>query len=459
MAPRKTRSSKRPHKIGLVLAGGGIIGGVYQIGVLKALNDVLKGFSVNDFDLYVGTSCGAFIGSCLANRITPEEMMASLAGEEVEGFRFHRADILKFNVGETAEKLARLPLELTRFWLRTLWRMRPIPPMDAFYQLVKGLPNGIYDSRAIDRLLTRIFEAPRTNRFDELGRELYVTATDLESSALRVFCHDDAEVPISRAVAASAAIPIVYRPVRIQGRDYVDGGMDDTMHAELAIERGAKLLICVNPLVPYSKDGTEAGHHVLDLGFPFIGKQVVRTILSTRVRYDLRLIKRRYPDVDVIHFQPSESDFKMFYNPIMKYASRVEIAVHGFENAARILARDFEQHRETLARHGIDASLDGVAGEIEAIEALGPRSRGAASILEGVARQYRMTPTPKGPLAPLSHALHDLDVALDRQDRLKAKKVEARKKKPRSAASRSTRKAKPSRRPAAKKAARSRASA
>lgn len=418
---RRARNGRDPGKIALVLAGGGIIGGVYQIGALKALNDFLVGRTVNDLDLYVGTSCGAFVASCLANRITPEEMMVSMGGEEVDGFSFERSDLLKLNVGEAAGRMLTLPFVMAEFWWKSLRRLRPFPPLDAFYKLVQCLPAGIYDSGAVDRMLARIFEQRGTNDFSRLSRDLHVTATDLDTSQLRVFSRTDGpSVSVSRAVAASTAIPVVYNPVRIEGRDYVDGGLNDTMHVEEAVKRGAKLVICINPLVSYVKEaavGQERGHHVFSLGFPFIGKQVVRTILATRVIYDLRLLRRRRPDVDVILIQPDAHDFKMFYNPIMRYATRVELAVHGFASAARTLASDYRRHHDILARHGLRTRLDNIAETLEAIEAVGPRSRGAAAILEGVARQYREDRHPKGVLKPLGHALHDLEISVGERAR------------------------------------------
>ena len=60
--------------------------------------------------------------------------------------------------------------------------------------------------------------------------------------------HED--VPISKAVAASCAIPGLYRPVRIGGTDYIDGGVRKTAHISLALRERCGLTICINPLVP-----------------------------------------------------------------------------------------------------------------------------------------------------------------------------------------------------------------
>jgi len=67
--PPTLRTSR--GKMALVLAGGGLTGAVYEIGALRAINDLLTDRTVNDFDIYVGTSAGALVGALLANGITP----------------------------------------------------------------------------------------------------------------------------------------------------------------------------------------------------------------------------------------------------------------------------------------------------------------------------------------------------------------------------------------------------
>src|SRR5437763_771833 len=69
------RGRPRRDKTALVLGGGGFTGGVYEIGALRALDLLAVNGSVNNFDVYVGTSAGAFIAALCANGVTPEEMM------------------------------------------------------------------------------------------------------------------------------------------------------------------------------------------------------------------------------------------------------------------------------------------------------------------------------------------------------------------------------------------------
>ena len=55
---RTRRARRRPSKTALVLGGGGFTGGVYEVGALRALDLLAVNSTVNDFDIYVGTSAG-----------------------------------------------------------------------------------------------------------------------------------------------------------------------------------------------------------------------------------------------------------------------------------------------------------------------------------------------------------------------------------------------------------------
>src|SRR5438552_12600737 len=72
---KNARRRKERSKSALVLGGGGFTGGVYEIGALRALDLLSVNRTVNQFDVYVGTSAGSFVAALAANGITPEEMM------------------------------------------------------------------------------------------------------------------------------------------------------------------------------------------------------------------------------------------------------------------------------------------------------------------------------------------------------------------------------------------------
>ena len=60
--------------MGLALAGGGPLGGIYEVGALLALADSLDGIDFNDLDVYVGVSSGGFVAAALANGLSPAQM-------------------------------------------------------------------------------------------------------------------------------------------------------------------------------------------------------------------------------------------------------------------------------------------------------------------------------------------------------------------------------------------------
>ncbi len=106
-----TRRRRRSSRTALVLGGGGFTGGVYQIGALRALDLLSKNRSVNQFDIYVGTSAGALIASLVANGVTPEQMMRTVNGQAPYDLPpIEREMLLRFNQREFALKALKLPL-------------------------------------------------------------------------------------------------------------------------------------------------------------------------------------------------------------------------------------------------------------------------------------------------------------------------------------------------------------
>src|SRR3954470_24513712 len=83
----RTPRRKRSSKTALVLGGGGFTGGVYEIGALRALDLLSVNKTVNDFDIYVGTSAGSLVASFAANGITPEQMMRVVNDQVPTPFR------------------------------------------------------------------------------------------------------------------------------------------------------------------------------------------------------------------------------------------------------------------------------------------------------------------------------------------------------------------------------------
>lgn len=183
---------KDKHDIGLVLSGGGVRG-IAHIGVLKALNELNIHPSVIS-----GTSAGAIIGVLYAMGLSSQEMIDFVSHSSLwKFFRF------EWSAG--------------------------------------GLSNLNY-------LKERLIQIGIPQNFDDLQKKLFVTATNLTKGKTEIF-H---EGPLLDTILASCSIPLVFKPVNINGDRYADGGILNNLPAS-AITSQAHRLIGVN-VIPLSVD-------------------------------------------------------------------------------------------------------------------------------------------------------------------------------------------------------------
>jgi NTE family protein len=358
--PRRSRTA-------LVLGGGGFTGGVYEIGALRALDLLAVNRTVNQFDVYVGTSAGSFVAALTANGVTPEEMMRVVNQQVPTPFKdVDRSTLMRPNAFEFVRAGALMPLKMLGLARNLLGQIRATSVIDLAVGIAEALPSGLYDGRGIQDYLEAVLSDPdRVNDFRLLENELFLTATDLDTCERIVMGGPNWEdVPISRAVAASTALPMVYKPVEIKGRHLVDGGLRSTTNVDIAVEAGAKFVIVVNPLVPYVNDfqkviPTMLGsrvRRVADMGFPQIGYQAFKLLAHQRLHEAVSHWREKYPGVDIILIEPDPNDELMFETNILNFTRRVEIARHGFQSVTLKLAQDYDQLKATCAKHGIDIS-------------------------------------------------------------------------------------------------------
>jgi NTE family protein len=376
---RGRRRRGRGDKTALVLGGGGFTGGVYEMGALRAFDLLAVNRTVNDFDIYVGTSAGAFVASMVANGVTPEEMFRVLdkaLPSPIENASLRT--LLRPNYKGFASRLALLPLRAAAMVRQLAGNIGEMSMVDIVMGLAEGLPTGIYHNRGIEQYIRNVLSDPdRTNDFRELDADLRITATDLDTCERIVFGEGEWDnVPISRAVAASGALPIVYEPYELRGRQLVDGGIVSTTNVDVAVEAGAKFIVVVNPLVPYVNDfetriptvfGSRV-RRVSDMGMPAIGNQAFRLMAHARLHLAVQSWNERFPDVDIILIEPEFNDELMFGTSILDYSARLQIAKHGFESVTVKLARDYQRYKEVAARHGIEISARRVQRVIETVE-------------------------------------------------------------------------------------------
>jgi len=213
-------------RVAVALSGGGARG-LAHIGVLQRLEEV--GYPL---DSVTGTSAGALVGALYAS---------GFSGREIEDL-FNR-------------------LDLTRAFLEPLWRnpgetlgeqedrsdtFLSIERHDGRLTLAQGLRSGVEVQHTLQALLSRgaYFSG---GDFDKLQRPLRVLATNLETGEGRVFGQGD----LVEAVRASMSIPGGFRPVVIEGQQYVDGALVENLPVTTAKEAfHPDLVIAVDTSAP-----------------------------------------------------------------------------------------------------------------------------------------------------------------------------------------------------------------
>jgi predicted acylesterase/phospholipase RssA len=398
------RSSGHPPprnpKIALVLAGGAVSGGAFKVGGLKALDEFLGERKVNELDIYVGLSAGAFLATALAGGLSPDEAIGILDGSSSRFSQLRPMDFYRPNLREmvlrpalvgaqVASYLPGLLLDLVsvlpelprrvgprlrRFYRKPTYTnlerllmkiteevspKRTLPPLGSL------LPSGIFDNTALERWLARNIESiGLSNNFAEFyretGRRLFVTATNLDTAERAVFGPDhDQGLTISEAVQASSALPGFFRPARLNGVDYVDGGIRRTANIDVAIEQGADLVICYNPFRPFLNSAAQAEpgsrRYLANRGFMAIVSQVFRTLLHTRLALGLQtyLHDARFRG-DIVVIEARETDEEFFdVNPLAFWKRQAAIQ-HGFDSVRATLLDHADVLAPVLRRYGLD---------------------------------------------------------------------------------------------------------
>jgi NTE family protein len=366
-AARVTAGARRRRpvraRIGLALAGGGPLGGIYEVGALLALSEALQGVDLNDLDVYVGVSSGGFVAAALANGISPAQMYRLFIAEGRDA-ALPPTLFLRPALGEFWRRAISVP-RLAGASLSTFLR-DPLRhgTLESFAALGRAVPTGLFDQRAIHAFLTRLLgTSGRSNDFRALSHKLFLVATNLDTGASVTFGAPGFDhVPIDKAIAASAALPGLFPPVEIDGEHYVDGALNKTLHASAALDYGVDLLLCVNPLVPFDANAAARRRRLtvekIDHGgLPLVLAQTFRAIIHSRMRVGMEKYRAQYPHADVLLFEPDREDADMFFANIFSYTHRAHLCETAYRNTRERLLAQHRMLAPLLARHGVSIDV------------------------------------------------------------------------------------------------------
>lgn len=284
-----------PVKIAFV-ASGGAARGLAHLGVLKACEEL--GLVP---EIFVGTSAGALVGSMYGQDVPLDVMLDGYRlpwRRRHEGPRLHMSTFLG---APTAEEL-----------------------LDPGH-----LASGLFSIRKLESYLRRHLPI---NDFRTLPKPVYVTAVDIDSGERTVFGPGSNEhVPVSTAVAASCAVPGLFRPIEIEGRYYVDGEVARTLSADVAVEAGANVVIISNIYRPQRDRGSKRS--LAQRGIHRVLRQSLSTLLTEKERRGVEVLQNRYPNVTFIDIAPDLGP----YGYLNRFSAR-PVVLRGYGTALRALA-------------------------------------------------------------------------------------------------------------------------
>lgn len=314
-------------RIALVLGSGGVVGGAYHAGVLKALHDTW-GIDPRSVDLIVGTSAGALAGAMIAAGLHPNDLF-----RRETGTRLSPAG----NAILARGRANRGPLPTTMSAVggpaapQAILRAMTNPTKVALGSVLASLmPRGSVSTDhvagMVDGLLGPTWPASPRLRF---------CAVDLDSARRVVFGGpDDADDLDGRAehltarpgqaVAASCAVPSVFEPVAIDGHDYLDGGAHSADNLDLIGTSDIDLVIVSSP---------SASERPLTGSLPLVGFREVS-------RFQTRWERRTLPDgcrVEIL--RPSPRDLDAMGPNMFDRRRRAAVAFQAYASASATFGR------------------------------------------------------------------------------------------------------------------------
>ena len=230
----------------LVLGGGGITGIAWETGLLAGLAQA--GLDLTSAEIVVGTSAGSVVGAQILSGVTLENLYA---------------DQLKDATGEIAAKMGLGAM--ARFAIGSLWpgdERRGRAWLGRAALTARTVPESVRRAVIEKRLPSRSWPAG----------QLMIVAVDAETGESKVFDRDGG-ASLTDAVAASCAVPMVWPPVTIDGRRFIDGGVRSAANADLAI--GCDRVVVLAPLMVALRR-----RHRIDIQLAALGRSVQSIVIS-----------------------------------------------------------------------------------------------------------------------------------------------------------------------------------
>ena len=328
----------------LVLTAGGVTGALYEVGVLRALEEH-HGSPIDRFDLFVGVSAGATVAAFLAQGVSPTRLHEALLSGGDPLFPLEQRHVAVLDLG----RAFRLAGAAARLALRALGGILSTRPA-ASSGTTPGLPSGLFDTEPYRRFIAAtLSQRGLSDDFRTLPRPLLIPATDLDSARRVTFGEppwDD--VLISTAVAASSAIPGFFEPVSLRSRQFIDGNVGTVAHLDLVADRGIDDVLVVSPRAPVENVRGpcvvpgERGEclSLRERGLWAVYDQAARIEHQERLHLGIARFRLENPSARVMLVEPEPSDATLFLSNPMGLEARREVLEAGLARGRAVFTTD-----------------------------------------------------------------------------------------------------------------------
>jgi len=357
-APKKRIPKKK--KIALVLSGGGTKAAAFHIGVAYALKesgfDFYTGLKTDQNDVepgpysiqtFIGSSGGSFVASIMAAGYSLENISASFLNRvSPDSSKFHPRPLPRLQY----KKMFKIRPEIAREQASQFSTIKNVMGalMDGRFPSLLQLKwikmTGIFSTQGLEQFLRE--EVLPANRFEDYRPELFIVSTQLNDSRKVVFgknaypppphdprCQYQTHARISDAVAASAALPVVFAPYPIPDENgepqyYIDGEIRETLSTHIAVDSGADLVFTSYTHQPY-RFVREIGS-LTKLGLPAIVIQSIYILIEQKINstYESYLSK------------------KNAMNEVYRYCQDAGISGDHVEQIMQVLEKELNQKRD-----------------------------------------------------------------------------------------------------------------
>ena len=331
---------KRTNQVGFALSGGALDGLLYQVGVLFALETGIDGKRIDSCQAVSGISSGAIAGALIAGKIPLGETIRSFYGNSKKLPHLKSTTIFDLAGSTIVQRLATTSIGIDNF-----------KPNRWLSATLKSIPTGFFKGSNLEDHIRKIMSAyGNPEHLDEVDTKLFVGATDQDTFEHVIFGLPPLDnVSIVNALRASTALPPVFMPKTINGRNYIDGQVTRSCNINPLIDIGCRLVFIIDPLKPYRHLTAGATDK---LGGFYGVIQTIKALVSTRFEENLKHASERFPDVDFLIFQPDEECAKMMAGSPLRYRIRTEIIELAYRSTLRKIRNRYQVYATKLDRYG-----------------------------------------------------------------------------------------------------------